>query len=360
MSGAISNGYGIMPTLMRSIDKLNAQNDALTAQGSSGVLSGSYAGLGDQADEAISLEPQISATAAWQTNVSQTQTKLSVTQTALQSITSIATSLQTTLISLQSTLSSTAISTASSIALQQLTALTSLLNTRSGDSYVFAGQASDQAPISYPDLAKTPLVSSIVAAVALVGPATTTGAVSALDTEQATLASMSFSATTGTVFSGQLSDSTVSPATLVPQIQVGQNATISTGVVATQDGAGSATGSSIRDLIRSLATVAGLSGAANNGTADFQSLISYTSGQMTAVTQGLSGLTASVGALQDNAATLGSSLSDMHDALTSQLDAVKGSDPATTRTQQVAVQNQLTASYTLIADMRNLNLAQYL
>ena len=359
MSGAISNGYGIMPALMRSIDKLNAQNDALTAQGSSGVLSSNYAGLGDQADEAISLEPQISATAAWQTNVSQTQTKLSVTQTALTSISSIATSLQTTLISLQSTPSATAIATASSTALLQLTALTSLLNTKSGDSYVFAGQASDQAPVSYQDLAKSPLVSGIVAAVALVGPATTTGAVSALDTEQATLANMSLTAT-DTVFSNQLSDPTVSPATLVPQIQIGQDATIATGVVATQDGAGSATGSSIRDLIRSLATVAGLSGVADNSTADFQSLISYTSSQMTAVTQGISGMTASVGALQDNAATLGSNLSDVNDALTSQLGAVKDSDPATTRTQQVAVQNQITASYTLIADMRNLNLAQYL
>ncbi len=359
MSGAISNGYGIMPTLMRNIDKLNTQNDALTVQ-SSGVLSNSYAGLGGQADAAISLEPQISATTAWQGNVGQTQTKLSVTQTALQSISSIATSLQTTLISLQSTSSSTAISTASAAALQQLTALTSLLNTKSGDSYVFAGQASDQAPVQYPDLAKTPLVSGIVAAVALVGPATTTGAVSALATEQATLASMSFTAATGTVFSGQLSDATVSPAALVPQIQIGQNATIATGIVATQDGAGSATGSAIRDLIRSLATVAGLSGVADNGGVDFHALISYTSSQMTAVTQGLSGMTASVGLLQDNAATLGSNLSDMKDALTSQLGDAKESDPVTTRTQQVAVQNQITASYTLIADMRNLNLAQYL
>ena len=50
----------------------------------------------------------------------------------------------------------------------------------------------------------------------------------------------------------------------------------------------------------------------------------------------------------------------MSDALQSQLGAAKDSDPTTTRTQQVAVQNQLTASYTLIADMKSLNLAQYL
>jgi flagellar hook-associated protein 3 FlgL len=351
MSGAISNGSGIMPTLMRNVDKLNATNDALSAALTSGVTSDSYAGLGDQAYAAISLEPQISATAAWQTNATVAQTNLSITQTALTSISSIATSLQTSLLSLQTTSSTSTIATISSAARQQLTALTALLNTKNGDSYVFAGTASDQPPVTTSDLATSSLVSGIIGAVATVGTAGATA------TEAATLASASLTSPAN-VFSTQLS---MAATALAPQIQVGQNQSIATGIVATQGGLAStvSTGSAIRDLIRSLATVAGLSGA-DSSSAGFQSLVADTSSQMSGVTQGLAGLTASVGTLQDNATSLGSSLSDMNDALTSQLDTTKNADPATTRTQQVAVQNQLTASYTLIADMKTLNLAQYI
>ena len=355
MSGAISNGYGIMPTLMRNIDKLDAQNDALTAQTSSGITSDSYAGLGDQADEAISLQPQISATAAWQNNLTQTQTKLSVTQIALTSINSIATSLQSTLLTLQSSPSASTIATASQTARQQLTQLTSLLNTKSGDSYVFAGTASDQPPVSVSDLASSGMVSNIMSAVAQVGTAGATA------TESNTLASASDNSAAGSAFSTQLSVSATTAVTFVPQVQVGQNQSVAAGIVATQGGAAGpqSTGSSVRDLIRSLATVAGLSDADSSSPA-FSTLVSDTSGQMTTVTQGLTALTASVGMQQDNSTTLQGDLADMTTAMMSQLDATKQSDVATTRTQQIAVQNQLTASYTLIADMKTLDLAQYI
>ncbi len=354
MSGAIGNGFGIMSTLLRGVDKLNAQNDALTAELSSGVVSDSFAGLGDQAYEAISLQPQISATNAWQANVTQTQTRLQATQNALTSITSIAGSLQSTLLSLQGDASTEAISTASTQARQQLTQLTSLLNTQSGGSYVFAGTASDQAPVGVSDLASSTLVSGIASAVSQVA---STGAAA---TEAATLAAASDNGAANSVFSAQLSTTAEAARELVPQVQVGHDQFAAAGIVATQGGAAgpTSTGSAIRDLIRSLATVAGLSGA--GGGDGLQSLIADTSSQMSGVTQGLAGLTAVVGVLQDASASASSNLSDMSDALQSQLGATKDSDPTTTRTQQVAVQNQLTASYTLIADMKTLDLAQYL
>ncbi len=355
MSGAIGNGFGTMPMLLRGIDKLNAQNDSLTAELSSGVMSDSYAGLGDQAYQAISLEPQISATNAWQTNATQTQTKLSATQTAMTSITSIADSLQSTLLSLRGNVSTSTISTASTQASQQLTELTALLNTQSDGRYVFAGTASDQAPVNTPDLASSSMVSSIINAVSQVG---TAGAAA---TQAATLGAASDNSPANSVFSAQLSTTGEAASDLVPQVQVGQGRFAATGIVATQGGAAgpTSTGSVIRDLIRNLATVAGLSGA-DSGSAGLQSLIADTSSQMGSVTQGLAGLTAAVGVMQDDAASTSSNLSDMSDALQSQLSAAKDSDPTTTRTQQVAVQNQLTASYTLIADMKTLNLAQYL
>ena len=354
MSGPISSNFGNMQAVLRGIDTLNARNDILTAQTSTGVLSSSYAGLGDEADAAISLEPQITATNAWQTNLTQMQTKFSATQNALSGITAIATSLQNSLLSLQATSSPSTVALASNTARQQLTQLTSLLNTQSGDNYVFAGTASDQPPASS-DLASSGMVSSIISAVVQVG------TVGASATEAATLAAASDNSAAGSVFSAQLSVPATVASALVPQVQVGLNMTLASGIVATQGGAasGQSTGSPIRDLIRGLATVAGLSGAAASS-AGLQSLLSDMSAQMPSLMQGLAGLTACVGTLQDTATSQSGSLSDINAALQGQLNAAKGSDPATTRTQQIAVQNQLTASYTLIADMKTLTLAQYI
>lgn len=355
MSDAISSGFGMMPTLLRGVGKLSAQNDALTAQMTSGVKSDSYAGLGDQAYEAISLEPQISATNSWQTNLAQIQTNLSATQTALSSINTIASSLQATLLSLKTLSSASSIFTASDSAKQQLTQLTALLNTKSGDSYVFAGTASDQPPVTSPDLASSSLVTSIMTAVSQVG------ALGAPATEALTMASAVDNSAAGSVFSAQLSVSAVAASTFIPQVQVGRGDSIATGIVVTEGSVatGQSTGSPIRDLIRALATVAGLSGA-DSSKPDFQSLLTDTSSQLNTATEGLIGFTASVGLLQVNATSRSSAMSDTNVALRSQLDAVKGSDPVTTRTQQIAVQNQLTASYNLIADMKTLNLAQYI
>ena len=65
-----------MLPLTSAVDQLNAQNAALQGQLSSGVLSNSYAGLGDQRYQALNLQPQITAVGAWQQNVTSAQTTL--------------------------------------------------------------------------------------------------------------------------------------------------------------------------------------------------------------------------------------------------------------------------------------------
>jgi len=355
MSATISGSSGLMPTLLRNVDQLSAQNNQLTEQISTGLVSTDYAGLGADAYQAISLDPQISQLGAWQTNITQAQVKLSATQSAMTGINSIATSLQTSLLTLQSSSSAGTIATMSQQALQQLTQLTSLLNTSTGSSYVFAGTASDQAPVPSSDLASSSVVSGIISAVAQVG---TNGAAA---TESTTLSIASGASAAGSIFSSQLSVSPASAATLVPQVQIGSGDMLASGLVASQGTAASAssTGSPIADLIRGLATVAGLS-QAGPSSAGYQTLVSDTLTQVGSAVQGLQTMTSQVGAMQDQATSQSSLLSDTTDALQSQLTNITGSDLATVRTQQVAVQNQLTASYTLISDMRTMNLAQYL
>ncbi|WP_428377488.1 flagellin [Lichenicoccus sp.] len=359
MSGAIGNGFGMMPTLMRTIDKLSAQNVSLTAQLSSGIAADSYAGFGADSSAAISLQPQLDTIDAWQTNISASQTNLSVAQNALSSISSMATSLQSALTGLQSVTSPAAVAALSSTATADLSELTSLLNTQSNGGYVFAGSASDQAPVTGTDLNLSSLVTGIAGAVAQVG---TSGA-SAV--ESATLAAAAGN-DAASPFSAPLSVSPSAAAALVPEVSVGSGLSVPAGMVATQgadiapaDTAATSTGSSIRDLIRVLATVKGLAGA-DSSTAQFSTLLADTSNLMPAINTALANQSGSLGAQQATLTAQSSSLSDMSDALNTQLNTVMDADPTTVRTQQVALQNQLTASYNLVADEKTLSLVDYI
>ena len=359
MSGAIGNGFGMMPTLMRTIDKLGTQNDALTSQLSTGIKSDSFAGFGVDSTAAIGLQPQLGAIDAWQTNISVGQTRLATTQIALTSIGSMATNLQTALTGLQSVSSPAAVAALSSTAASSLTELTSLLNIQSAGRYVFAGAASDQAPVSGTDLNQSSLVSGIVGTVATLGNA------GAASVEATTLAAAGSTAA-GDPFSAELSVSPSTAAGLVPQLPVGPALKLPAGMVATQGAdipaaatGTTSTGSFIRDLIRVLATLKGLAGA-DSTTDQFKALLSDTAKLMPAVTAGLATMSGSLGEQQAMLTSQSSGLSDMTDALNTQIATVMDADPATVRTQQVALQNQLTASYNLIADQKTLSLADYI
>ena len=359
MSGAIGNGFGMMPTLMRTIDKLSTQNNSLAAQLSTGMASDSYAGFGADRTAAISLQPQLNTIDAWQSNISTSQTKLTMTQNALSSISDMATSMQTALASLQSSNSPAAVAALSSTATADLKRLTSLLNSQSGGNYLFAGTASDQAPVSGADLNQSSLVTGIVGTVAQVG---ITGAAAV---EGTTLAAADSNAS-GNPFSTALSVSPSTAAGLVANVSVGSGLSVPTGMVATQGidivpgaSAPTSTGSSIRDLIRVLATVKGLAGA-DSTTAQFSTLLTDTSNLMPAINTALANQSASIGEQQATLTAQSSSLSDMSDALNTQVNTAMDADPATVRTQQVALQNQLTASYNLIADEKTLSLANYI
>nr|WP_321984931.1 flagellin [uncultured Lichenicoccus sp.] len=359
MSGAIGNGFGMMPTLMRTIDKLSTQNDALAAQLSTGIVADSYAGFGVDRTAAISLQPQLNTIDAWKTNITASQTNLAVAQNSLSSISTMATSLQSALTGLRSVTSPAAIAALSSTATTGLSELTSLLNTQTSGGYVFAGSASDQAPVTGTDLNRSSLVTGIVGTVAQVD------ILGASAVESATLAA---AGSTGaqSPFSAQLSVSPSTAAALVPVISVGSAFSVPTGMIATQgtdippaDTMATSTGSSIRDLIRVLATVKGLAGA-DSTTAQFSALLSSTANLMPAINTALANQSGSLGEQQATLTAQSSSLSDMSDALNAQVNTVMDADPATVRTQQVALQNQLTASYNLVADEKTLSLVDYI
>lgn len=342
--------------LTQSVDRLSAQNADLQGQLSSGVLSDSYAGLGDQRFLALDLEPSISEAAAWQGNITDAQTTLSVTQSAMTTISSIANKLQTSLTSLVDDKSSSNVDLAASEARQSLTQLASLLNTKNGSQYVFAGASSDTAPVTDASaITSSSFFETIAAAVSSVG---SNGAAA---TEATTLSAASDDDSGQTVFSAALSTDPVSAAALGRNVTVGAEDHVTIGFVATQGQAasGMSTGSSIRDLMRALAVTGSLD-QADSSSVGFTTLVSDTSGQMSDISSGLVTAAAAVGETQAQLTSQGSSLSDVSDALTKQLGLVRDSDPALLSTQITATQNQLQASYSLIADMKGMSLAAYI
>ena len=343
-------------SLTQATDQLSSQYSAEQAAISSGVTSDSYAGLGDQRYQALNLQPQITKLGAYQQNVASAQNTLTVSQTALSQITSIATNLQTSLLSLKGNSSSINVATAALQARQALTQLGSLLNTRDGSGYVFAGNDSTNAPVTDPSsILQGSFFTTIASSVAAVG---TTGAAAA---ETATLAAAADNAPGASPFSTALSVDGTSAASLTHTVTVGDQDHVAVGFVATAGGpaTASSTGSSIRDLARALATVGSLDQAdATSG--GFATLVSDTSSQFAGVTASLTTSVATLGQTQAQLTTQTSDLSLTSDALTKQLGLVKDSDPASLSTQLTQTQNQLQASYSLIADLKGLTLASYL
>ena len=133
------------------------------------------------------------------------------------------------------------------------------------------------------------------------------------------------------------------------------------GLVATAGGAATSTstGSSIRDLMRALATVGSLD-QADPTSAGFTTLVNDTSSDMVGISASLTTSVAALGQTQDRLTSQASDLSLTSDALTQQLGSIKDSDPALLSTQLTDTQNQLQASYSLIADMKGMTLAAYL
>ena len=345
-----------MLPLTSAVDQLNTQNTLLQEELSSRVLSDSYAGLGDQRYQALDLQPQITKVAAWQQNVSSAQNTLSITQTAMSSITSIATALQTSLTSLQGNQSATNISAAAAEARSSLNELGSLLNTKDGSRYVFGGTASDAAPVTDPsNITSSALFQSISASVASVA---TTGAASV---EAATVAGASGETATQSGFSPALSIDGTAATSLVHTVTVGEQDHVAVGFVATEGTVPTATstGSSIRDLMRALAVVGSLDQASPTS-AGFSTLVNDTATQVGTINSSLTDTVAHLGQTQAQLSSQSDMLGSVSDALTTQLGTVKNSDAATLSAQINATQNQLTASYTLIADMKGMSLAAYI
>lgn len=363
--------YGASGTayvLQQAVSTLTDQQTALVAQATTGVVSDTYAGLGDQRGQALSLQPQITAISTWQTSISGAQTNLSVTQSALTEITSLNTTLQNDLLSLNGTYGKETLATVAASAKTALSELGDYLNAQGSTGYVFAGTDVNNAPVTDAGgLANSTLATATSDVVSQLD---TLGASSVLETATSYASSgATYTSADGTtvnlsVFSSALSTDPSSAKGLETKAVVGQSSVINVGMVATEgttptSSQTTTTGSAIRDLMRNLMIVASL-GSADTSSSNFSDLVTQLKASTNTVGTELSNQEGTLGLMQSSLTTQSTNLSTMSTMLTSQLSDIKDVDIAAVSVQTGNVQDQLMASYTLISDLKGMTLASYI
>ncbi len=322
MSGTISTpgNSALLTRLADNSAAVRRQLDAATTQASTGRIAEAYAGLGVGAKTSLDLRPQVTHAAAWQANIDSATGRLGVAQSALSSISTIAANF----FAKSGAINGLNPSEGSSIAASARVALAQvgqLLNSKAGDVYVFAGQ----------DTANPPLPDASAAAVG--------SAVLASDT-----ATAPFSASLGTA---------------VPTVEVGEGQRVQVGVLANRNtltpSAAPTTGSYMRDILKSLATLANATdGPGLQATAASAHALLGSAVGAIAVESG------ALGDVQSSLAARHTQLGDTVIALNAQVDSAENVDMAATLTKVSLLQTKLQASYQLIAGVKSLNLAQYL
>jgi flagellar hook-associated protein 3 FlgL len=356
MTSTIGTGYGIFPTLIANSSIVRQKLDTLTEQASTGLVSGTYAGLGSDATVSLALGTQASALRTYQSNIDQAAGSMQVAQTAMTQIQQIAATFFGDIPNLNGLNPSEvdSIAAQANAALQQVA---DLLNTKDGNNYVFGGQDTANPPV--PEAASI-LSSGFYAQINTAVSALSANGAGA--TAAATLATAASSATGTSPFSTYLSQP---PASIgAPVVQTGEGSSVRTGLLASANSVAvssgtSTTGSYTRDLMRALATLGSLSSSQVNDPG-FGALVADTGTSLNGAVNAMAADAGVLGNTQSNLVAARAHLSDVATALTSQISSAQDVDLAETLSRLTMVQTQLQASYRLISGQNGLSLLNFL
>jgi flagellar hook-associated protein 3 FlgL len=326
---------------------------SLTAETSSGYLSSDYAGLGAAASSTLNLTAQLAQNATLQANASTAGNIQQVTQTALGQIQTLVSNISSQLLS-PSTSNATGISSLAATANGALQQIASLLDTKVGNVYIFAGQDSSNPPVPNPGSVTS---SAFYTAIATAVAALPTSGAASLQSQSLTIAGPG----TTSPFSATLEASN-----LQATVDLGNGQQVQVGMLADQNsnaasvGVGvSSTGSYMRDIFMGLATLGSM------GTADPTQTYTQTalSNVQTTLTNADAALNEDIGGLgvrQDTITSAQTELSGVATVMTTQLGTLQDADAATVATQLAQAQTQLQSSYSIVAALGKLTLATYI
>ena len=349
---------GLLGQLVTESGVTRARLDELTAQSSSGARSDTFSGLGDGARVSLDLRPGMAALSTWQANIAAAGAQTDLTLNAMDRITAIASDFYARVNTLNG-LSASDVDTTAAAARDALRELSGLLDTKNGDTYIFAGQDSANPPIPQPDnILTSGFFTQISASVA------TLGGAGAAAVSAATLA-IAGSNTAGTSpFSSFLSQPAAALQTQRGTVQVGEARYDSVGILASANATAvsagaSTTGSYMRDLMRGLATLGALSSSQITAPG-FAALVDDT---RTSLRDAISAMTTDVGTLGDQQKRLAAVKDQSAQtlvSLTAQVSTVEDVDMTATLSNLTQVQTQLQASYHMIASFSQFTLTRYL
>jgi len=344
---------GTMATVLANAQQTSRTIGTLTAQSSSGLIAADYAGLGTQAGAALNLTSELAANTADQANATRAATQCTLAQAALGRIQSLVASFSSQL--LGASVSTTAgLSTLAATAASTLQQVAGLLNTKSGDTYIFAGQDSRNPPVpsggNITGSAFFAAGQAAVAGLATSGPAVVQSQVLAAAAPGGT---SPFSATLEATNQPAVADLGGGQLVQLGVLADQNSDTVSTGIGTTS------TGSYTRDVLASLATLACLGNTAP-GDPQVQALLSSTQTSLAGADSALNTDIGALGGRQQVISQAQADLSATATALTTQLGAIQDCDTAKVATQLSAAENQLQASYKIIAGLEQLSLAKFL
>jgi flagellar hook-associated protein 3 FlgL len=351
--------YGSLTQLVANTDTAYDLVTKLSDQASSGLISSSYAGLGEEAATSLSLRPELSELSTWQTNIDSATSTMDVQQTALSQISSIASSFYTQVNSLNS-LDADEIPTIAADAQSALRQVANLLDTQDGGVYVFAGQDSGNAPVPDADnILNSGFYTQIATAVSGLA------ANGAAATTASTLSIAESNAAGTSPFSAALSQPSAALADYRQTVQVGEGTTVAVSIVASANASVTSTGTSttgsyMRDIMRALATIGSLSGSQVTDSTDFNALVSDTASSLQDALTALNQDAGVLGDQQTQLSTTQTTLADVSTSLQSQVSDAEDVDMAQVSTELSNAQTRLQASYDLLSDMKGLSLAAYL
>jgi flagellar hook-associated protein 3 FlgL len=360
MSGAINpTGLGLADLLIANTDAVSLQVNKYTEQASTGLVSQSYAGLGQGSSIALNLQPQVTRDTALQTGITNATGPMTVAQDALNQIDTLTTGIIAQIANLNG-LSPTAVSSVAASAQSAMQQVAGLLDEQYDGSYVFAGQDSANPPV--PDsqnILSTGLYTQINAAVANLA---TNGASATMSSIQASTASTAagtspFSATLESLAAAGNGRTTVETGVgqRVPGVMLAnQNGDVQSAALGTPT-----SGSYFRDILGGLATIASMTSSSLSAT-DISTVLQQT---QTSMTNAISAMGVDQGVLGDRQTQLtdtATALGNTATALGNQVSDVTQVNLAQTATQLSNANTQLQASYQLIANLQKLTLASYL
>jgi hypothetical protein len=145
--------YGTSSILNQTVLNLKNQMTTLQSQLTSGEKSTTYAGMGVNEGFAIAARSQMANISAFTDTMTNINTNIGVANTALQALVNIGTTVQNGANSTAQTLNSSGQTSAQQVAAAQLSSMLGVLNTQSGDRYLFSGSAINTPSVaSYNDI----------------------------------------------------------------------------------------------------------------------------------------------------------------------------------------------------------------